>query len=778
MSRRFVKTWLLVAILAGFGSILGAQETVEKIEVLGNERVTRDTILYYLTAREGDSYDEASLRRDFRVLWATGFFSNLRIEAEPGKSGKIVKVIVEENPVIKEIVYKTGKKLKEDDIVNKLKEKDDYVLPYSYYSPAKIQRVKQTIEGLLMEKGLTGGEIRADLNKKGNNELGIVFRIKEGTKIKVGEIVFAGSPPLADRELSAAMKELKPHGFLSWLTGKDTFTPDKLNGDLANLKKKLQEKGYMEASIGDPLIDETTRTTVFLKKMKTKRITIPIQAGERYSVGDVTVEGSVLVSPSSLRSLIKLKPGHFYSTKTREDAVEKMGEVYRNFGHLYAQIMPVESLDPRGKRVNVTFHVDEGKVAHLRRLEFKGNTYTKDKVLRRELLIREGDRFSLEMFKNSVLRLKQLGLVDLEGEPKITPDSEEPTEIDVTLGVKELQRNNIQFSAGYSGYEGSFVSLSYSTVSLLGAGESMEVMAQYGKRVKNYVFSFTEPYFLDLPLSAGFRVYNRYNYYPSLYSQQSRGINYDFGFRVKGFWRANLTYGFEYLDVGAALTEDEDGLSSYYSYYYGGTYGYGNYYVGSLSTFIFRNTVDSPLTPSRGTMYLVGGKVSGGILGGEISLFKPRLEWTHYHPVFKNHVIGLHLSYEFIRPLKGSEVPFWERFYLGGERSLRGYDIYSIGPRNDDGRLIGGEKSLLLNAEYIIPVGGPLYAILFCDVGNAYARDEPIRLTNLFFSSGLEMRIFVPALRVPLRLIFAYNTPKISSSDSKFAFRFAVGTTF
>jgi outer membrane protein insertion porin family len=777
-ARRWMERWPLLVFLACFSAFLGAQETVEKIEVLGNEKVTRETILYYLTVKEGDFFDEAILRRDFRVLWSTGFFSNIRIEAEPGISGKIVKVIIEENPVIKEIVYKTGKKLKEEDIVNKLKEKDDYLLPYSYYSPAKVQSVKQTIEELLIEKGLTGGEIRADLNKKANNELGIVFRIKEGTKTKVGEIAFAGGPPLADRELSGAMKETKPHGFLSWLTGKDTFTKDKLNGDLENLKKKLQAKGYMEASVGDPVVDETTKTTVFLKKMKMKRITIPIQAGERYSVGEVNVEGSVLVSPSSLRSLIKLQTGHFYSIKNREDAVEKLGELYRNFGHLYVQIMPVESLDPKGKRVNVTFHVDEGKVAYLRQLDFKGNTYTKDKVLRRELLVREGDRFSLELFKNSILRLRQLGLVDLEGEPKMTPDPEEPTEIDVTLNVKELQRNNIQFSAGYSGYEGSFISLSYSTVSLLGAGESLEVMAQYGKRVKNYVFSFTEPYIFDLPLSAGFRVSNRYIYYPGLYTQESRGINYDLGFRVRGFWRANVTYGFEYLDMGAASLDGENEVPLYYTNYYGTAYGYGHYYVGSLSAHIYRNTVDSPLTPSRGTMYLVGGKVSGGILGGEIDLLKPQFEFTHYQPVFKNHVIGLHLSYEFIRSLKGSEVPFWERFYLGGERSLRGYDIYTIGPRNSDGLLVGGEKALILNFEYIIPVGGPLYAILFSDIGNAYARDESVKLTNLCLSSGLEMKIFVPALRVPLRLILAYNTPKIRSNDSNFAFRFAVGTTF
>jgi outer membrane protein insertion porin family len=521
-----------------------------------------------------------------------------------------------------------------------------------------------------------------------------------------------------------------------------------------------------------------TKTTVSLKKQKMKRIVIPVEAGERYFVGEVRVDGSQVIAPAYLRSLIKLKKGEPYSTKSREKAVEKMGEVYRDFGHLFAQVIPVENLDPKGKRVNVTFNVEEGKVAYLNRLEFRGNTYTKDKVLRREIILREGDRFSLALFKNSILRLRQLGLVDLEGEPEVTPDTAESTKINVSLKVKELQRNNIQFSAGYSGYEGSFVSASYSTVNLLGTGEGLEVMAQYGKRVKNYMFSFTEPYVFDLPLSAGFRVYDRYYYYTGLYSQQSRGVNYDFGFRIKGFWRASLTYAFEYLEIGSAPLKDDEGNIISSSYYYGGSYGFGDYYVGSFSTVIYRSTIDSPLTPSRGSLYLVGCKVSGGPLGGEISLFKPRLEWTRYQPIVKNHVLGLHLGYEMIRAIRSSEVPFWERFYLGGERSIRGYDIYSIGPRNAEGLITGGEKSLVFNAEYIIPVGGPLYAIFFCDAGNAYARDEAVSLRNLYSSSGLEMRVFVPALRVPLRLILAYNAPREDKNASPLAFRFAIGTTF
>lgn len=771
-----MKRLVLALILFYLPVLLFGQEVVEKIVIEGNERVTHDTILYYLSSREGDYFNEELLRRDFKVLWSTGFFSDIKIEEQEGTKGKIVRISVVENPVIKDIIYKTGKKLKENDIVNKLKEKDEYILPYSYFSSSKIQKIERTIKDLLVEKGLTSGVVRTEVNKKGKNELEVVFNINEGPKIKVGDIVFEGKPKLAESKLLGAFKENKEHGLISWITGKDTFKNNKLEEDLANLKKKYQENGYMEVSIGEPRIVDIKKTSIFGKKQTMKKIIIPVNAGYLYFVGDIAIEGSKVIAAKYIRDLVNYKKGQVYSTKVREKAVEDIGELYRNGGYLYAQIMPVESLDPKRKRVNVTFNIYEGDVAYLNRLEFKGNTYTKDKVIRREFLIREGDRFRFALFKDSVLRIKQLGLVDLEKEPEIKPNPEEPTQIDVSLSVKELQRNNIQFTAGYSGYEGTFVALSYSTVNFLGAGENLDLTLQQGKRVKNYMFGFSEPYLFDLPITLGFNIYNRFIILPYLYDRKGKGVDFVFGARIKGYWRTNLTYSYEYVNI--KLPNQTDTAYTGIDPIYYSMFGLGNYSISSITPTLYRNTVDSPLTPTRGTLYLASCKLAGGVLGGDIDLIKPRFEWTFYHPFIGSHVVGFHLEYQFTKPIGGSQVPFWERFYLGGERSIRGYDFYTIGPRSDLGTNIGGEKSLVFNAEYIIPVGGPLYAILFYDVGNAYAQDQKINYKNLYSSAGLEMRIFVPALRVPFRLIFSYNNRKIRADDSKFAFRFAIGTTF
>ncbi len=769
-----------------FSTLVWAQERVEKIEIIGNERVTRETILYYLQSREGDYYSDELLRKDFRVLWSTGFFSNLRIEEEDGTRGKIVKIIVEENPVIRNIAYKTGKKVKEEDIVNKLKEKDEYILPYSYFSSAKIQKVRETILNLLLEKGLHAAKVEVETSRRGKNELDVLFKVDEGPKVRVGEVEFVGLAKLPSSIPLEAMKSNRPHGLLTWVAGKDTYKENKLAEDLNLVKKKFQEYGYMEASVGEPRVENVSRKTIFFRNQPMMKIVIPVKAGYRYLVGDITIEGNKAISSDYLRSLIKLKKDDVYSTKVREKSVESIGEVYRNIGYLYIQVIPVESLDPKNKRVNVTYNIMEGEIAYLHRLDFRGNTYTKDKVIRREMLLREGDRFSLALFKDSILRIKQLGLVDLEKEPDIRPDPEDPTKINATINLKELQRNNIQFTAGYSGYEGMYVALSYSTVNFMGAGENLEITAQYGKRIKNYVFGFSEPYFLDYPITLGFNIYDRYLILPYLYDRKGRGVDLITGARLKGYLRGNLTYSFEKLQISPSSYEGDSMLDPYYysaysslysyAYYYG--YSFGKYTVSAIIPTVYRSTVDSPLTPTRGMMYLVSAKIAGGILGGDVDFVKPHFEFTFWKPIFQNQSLGLHLDYSFIRSFGASVIPFWERFYMGGERDIRGYDIYSIGPRSTEGTLIGGEKSFLFNAEYVFQVGGPLYLILFYDRGNCYLKSQKISFKDMFSSTGVEARIFVPALRVPFRLIFAYNNRRIFQGDTNFNFRFAIGTTF
>ncbi len=774
---RLSKKVVLAALLMCFPLFLSGQEIIEKIEIAGNKRIPRETIFFYLFMKEGRLFDREYIRKDFKALWSTGFFSDIKIEEKEGTKGKIIKIIVEENPLLKEITYNTGKKLREDEIVRALKKKNEYILPYSFYNPYKIQRIKNTIDNLLLEKRFPFGKVEAVVKKKGEHSVGVIFNIKEGPQFKVGEVVFEGELEIPEKVLQASMKENKKHGIKSWVTGKDIFRPDKLDEDLTNIKNTLQEFGYMEAAIGKPVIEDVQKRSILLKRQKMKNIIIPVHSGSRYRVGEVRIEGNSAFTIEMLRQLIGFKEGAVYSARTREKTVTDISNFYRNEGYFLARIIPVESLDPSRKLVNLTIKIFEGEVVYLKRLEFMGNTFTKDKVIRREMLIREGERFNLDRFKDSLLRIQKLGIMGFEKEPEIRHNADGSNQVDVTLHVKELQKSNVWLSGGYNGYGGMYIALDSAVVNYLGLGEKLRFTFDHGERSKNYMFNFSFPYFLDYPATLAFAFFDRDILFPDIFWRKGKGLDFALDARIGEKWRAELSYSYEDVNIEFPDTKmriSDPGIDPVYL----SPFGIGNYDVSQMIISLFRSTLDNPLFPTKGSLYSTSCTLSGSFLGGDIELYSPRFEWSLFQPLVFKHVFGFHLEYRFIKALGDSQVPFWERFYPGGERSIRGYDAYSIGPRSDEGTNIGGEKYFVFNAEYIIPVGGPLYAVLFYDLGNVYSSGQNISFKDMYASAGLEMRIAFSALPVPLRLIFSYNNRKIQPDDSHFAFRFALGASF
>ncbi|MFC2169951.1 outer membrane protein assembly factor, partial [Acidobacteriota bacterium] len=388
----------------------------------------------------------------------------------------------------------------------------------------------------------------------------------------------------------------------------------------------------------------------------------------------------------------------------------------------------------------------------------------KDKVLRREMLIKEQEKFRLDLFSKSLQKLTHLGMVNIVEFPEIRSNPEDLTQIDVYLRVVEFYKDEWQLTGGYSGYQGVFIGGSFSTVNFLGASEKLDLMFEYGERSKNYVIGFSEPYLFDKHVSFSFRLFNRDVVYPNLFNRNGKGIRLGFDANVEDYWRAGVGYDFEQVDVASYGIEESERVT--------------DQNISSISAFLFRDTVDNPFFPSEGMRCLFSCGFAGSELGSDIQYAKPAFEGAIFFPSFGNHVFGLHLEYQLIKPIRHSAIPPWERFYLGGERSIRGYDVYSIGPRDPEGRNMGGEKSLVFNLEYIMPVFGPVYTIFFFDAGNAFSDSEKIDLTELCWSSGLEMRLWIPSIQIPVRLIFAYNNRLIGQEDSHFKFRITLGTSF
>jgi outer membrane protein insertion porin family len=763
--------WLLMVLLS---AQLLCADIIERIQVEGNRKVSRETIQFYMKSREGGVYDPEKLKEDFKSLWDTGFFENIRIEEENGERGKIVRLIVSENPLIASVTYKLNKKIKQGDITDKLQSNNILLQAFSYYSPSKVRKVKKIITDMLLEKGYNQAEVSID-EKDVNGQIALTIHVDSGYKTRIADVVFPGLTPgtVSAAFLRRGMKNNQVHAILSAIAGKDVYNKEKIDEDLEEVRLRLQQKGFLEAKVGTPEFSMIQRKTVVGRTQKMMKISIPVELGPCYRVGTIAIEGNKVIRTDFLKSRVTLKAGRVYNIKKRNKFIEDIQKLYGGIGYFYCQVVPSENLDPVKKTADLTVHIQENDIVYLGKLEFTGNTFTKDHVIRREWFLREGRRLNINALEDSIKRMKQLGLVTVEKMPEIKPDPQDPQKINITAEVKELNRQMVNFNVGYSGYEGWFIAAGYSTQNFLGMGENFTLNLQQGTRAKNYQFAFTEPYLFNLPANFGIDVFKTTYRYPYMYTRDGQGFNISSSARFWTYWGGSLVYSLE--DVAISDVNSDYAFSSSYWYYY---YSEGRRRISAISPTLYYSTVDSPLFPSSGTKVLATYRYSGGFLGGDVYMHKLKLELVRFLPLWNKHVLGLHAVYEGLEPFGGRGVPFYEKFFLGGERSIRGFDIYTLGPRDRSGNVLGGSKSILFNVEYAIPLTQQFSFVFFYDVGNAYDVGTPIRLNDVYSSAGLELKIFVPMLNVPFRLIFAYNPRLLESGDAHFVFKFAVGPSF
>jgi outer membrane protein insertion porin family len=660
------------------------------------------------------------------------------------------------------------------------------------------------------------------------------------------------------------MKETKEVWFLSWITGRGTYQEAKFEEDADKIQEFYREKGYIQARVGTPEIKTLEDSQD--KETRWVQLRIPVTEGARYRVGEVKFEGNTVIKEDFLRPLFKLKTGEFYSEKDVRKGFEKAREMYGGGGYFEFTGFPdMEFLEPAEgpvvgpaePTVNVTMRLTEGEQYFVNRITFTGNTTTRDNVIRREMRLVEGGVFSTEALKYSVRRLNQLGYFqNLEQSPNAVDVQKTPAEknqVDVTLKLEEQNRNQLTFGAGVSQYEGFFGQLAFQTSNVLGRGESLTLSLQAGSRAENYQVAFTEPFLFDRNITGGVDVFKRSLQYINQFTQKSTGGNILFGFPVADFSRLFLTYSYEgvkvtdlneaFFDPTCFLREsgcreiELDDLSQLspdtLELLRRNPFLQDSLLIGQggertiskvVPSFVF-NTIDNPIFPSTGRRLSLSSDFAG--LGGNTNFIKPRAEAVAFFRHTTRTSFGFRTQFEYIRPIAGTRIlPIFERLFLGGEYSIRGFDIRSVGPRDPVTQLVvGGNKSLLFNAEYLITIAGPVRLVLFADagqvrnVGQSFAWKEdvvsiiPPPLPPLFdpftttrltppggspqptvevtgetyafkTSSGAEIRFFMPVLNVPFRLIFAHNGSRVNVLDNnfqpakRFTFRFAVGTTF
>jgi outer membrane protein insertion porin family len=787
---------LIVLAAVGVGTIARPSEAqlgrpsprpapvVERVEVSQNQYLKTETLLYYVSTKPGDRYDEARLKDDFRRLWETGFLQNLLLDVKDGKTGKIVTFVVEERKRVQAVDYRGAKSISTANIEDELKKKDAALRVDSFYDPAKARRVEGAIKQMLLEKGRPFATVTHEVKPLGTAAAQITFVIDEGPKARVKEIVFTGNHAFSDGELRGQMHKVTPRRFLRF--GSGSYTVEKWAEDQERLREHYLNHGYVTAAIGEPKVSYLDGTAGLSNRRAVKwvRLEIPVTEGLQYRVGSVSFEGLTVFREEDVRPLFKLKPGDVYDDRALRKGYEKLRELYGQNGYFQWTPLTRRTPNPVRRVVDLVLSMDEDRKYYVGRILFTGNDTTRDKVIRREVSMNEGDVFDTEALKQSIRRINQLGYFKpLEGVPELHPSELGGDKIDVTFRVQEQNRTQFTFGGGVSGLEGAFLNASFQTANFLGLGETFQLTAQSGSRTKNYQLALTEPYLFDRPITAGIDLFKRKITYESVgtvvgFTQATTGGAIVAGLPLGRFTRMYANYSYEVIDVSNVkepTTTSTSGQPIFDPFLFGEE---GRRRESRVSPSIVLNTVNNPWMPHSGVKLVGGAQVAGGPLGGTVNYVKPNAEAVFYIPTSHRTALGLRAETAYIVPFSDTDkLPYYDRFFLGGETQIRGYNIRSVGPVDERNLALGGNKYVLFNAEYYIDVGGPLRFLLFFDAGQAYLEGVRMNLAGLRTSTGAELRFLMPVLNVPFRLIYAVN-PHRDAFQPRSTFKFAVGTTF
>ena len=808
--------------------------------------VELNTYLYYMEIKNHVTlpsqgkwvpYNEATERivlDDFQKLWDTGFLNDIWIEVvdepwENGVEGKRVIFNLEERERVKIVTYEGSDELKTDDILTNLQDNGVSLRLDSFISPRTIRRVKSVVRQGFADKGYQFAEVTHTIEEMpgGPKLVRLTFHMDQGPKVQVHEIEFIGNRAMSDGDLRGKMKKIKERWWLSWMTGRGTYKEAEFEEDADAIIAHYRNRGFIEAQVGQPEIEYLEESDD--GETRGMRLRIPIDEGERFRIGTVAFDGNEVLTEVALSELFDdIKPGDHYSEENVRKNFDTAREVYGSLGYYEMTLFP--DLRPRVKEpadangngngngdgahadealptringdpvVDVTIRVQEGDQYFINRIEFTGNKTTYDEVIRRELQLAENAVFNTEALKYSVRRLNQLGFFEPLEDGGINVEKTEGSEneVDLTFDLSETNLNQLSFGAGVSQFDGLFGQVSFMTTNFMGRGETLSVSLQSGSRARNYVVSFTEPFIFGRPISLGTSVFSRRIEWIGSFTEDNIGGSFTVGWPLALFTRMFVSYSYEaskVTDINPFLSTNPD-LLSFNPFFQDALLlgSGGRRTISKITPSLRLNTIDHPIFPTEGRNLSMSLELAG--IGGNTRFLKPTLEATWYLPHTSKTIVGLRAQYSHLAAANRDQIPIFERLWLGGEYSVRGFDIRRIGPTLSDvnpevptdsfqGRTImGGNKSLLLNAEYQFLIGGPVRLVTFYDVGQVQDFGSQLAMDDFKSSTGIELRFFMPVLNVPFRLIYYYNLQNDGVyndrlfEQEKHGFRFAIGTTF
>lgn len=745
---------------------------IEKIVLEGNDRLTQDAFLALTSLRPGEIFNEDRLRQEYNKIWASGLLEDLTTDVSDGASGKVVTFRIKERPIISSVEYTGSKKLTSSTILDKLKENNADIKTGTVVDFAKIKKTEAALRFVAAEKGFADSVISSKVQSMGRSAVALTFNIKEGPKARIDKVKFLGEKAFSQVKLRWTMKKTRPHWFLSWATRHDIYSEGRYFEDIKAVRELFESNGYLDVDIADPVVDSRYNNK---RTKKWLTLSIPIDEGISYKLGTMAFEGNHLFTDDELKRSVFLKTGKTLDKVGLGYLIKNIEGRYGQKGYIYATATPIFDKHADTKVCNVTLSITEDELYYVNRIEFSGNSKTRDYVLRREMRVYEQEVFNYALYQRGLFRLKQTGLFEIKEDPAI---AKVPNTNTVNIAVKgnEANKNELLFGGGYGGVNGFFVSGSFRTYNFLGMGTTLSLNADVGAYQKLYSVNYSDPWLFGKRIGGAVSLYNQRLKYLQ-FDKTATGGSMAVSFPIGDFANWNVGYRHERSTVN---NFQGTATSTYYSAYL------NNSITSALFGGIGYNTVNNPFRPMSGINASLNVLVAGSFLGGQNDYYKPNLEASIFWPTFKKQNLAFRLQAAYLKGYSGHTIPIWERFFLGGEDTLRGFGVRSIYPLTKEGRFFidpqtqtieGGNRYYLLNSEYVFHIVEQVDLALFMDVGNTYHERQKWEPSNYRADAGVEVRFFIPTFNVPLRLIYSNNLKRREKDDFS-SFQFSIGLTF
>ncbi len=739
---------------------------IKDIRVEGLQRTEAGTIFTYLPVQAGDVMSEEKATQAIKSLYNTGFFKDVRIEAD----GDVLVVTVQERSAIAKIDFSGNKSFPSDKMTEGLKQIG--ISEGLIFDKSQLDRAEQEIKRQYLAQGKYGATVKTVVSPLERNRVAVRFEIEEGIVAKIRDINIVGNNVFTTEDLRAEFLLTTPN-WMSWWNKDDQYSKQKLTADLETLKSFYMNQGYLEFSI------DSTQVSISPDKQDIY-ITVNVTEGEKYTISDVKLAGELQVPEEDLKPLVKISKGDTFNRQLVTETSKAISDRLGNEGYAFSNVNAIPEINKQDHTAAFTFFVDPGKRVYVRRINLTGNTRTRDSVLRREMRQLESAWYAGDKINRSKERLERLqyfDTVDVETPP--VPGTTD--QVDLNLNVTEKSTGSIQFGAGLSSNEGVVLGVTVNQPNFLGTGNRVSLQVNTGQVNKTYSLSYTDPYFTPDGVSRGFDIYRRDVDTESLnigtYNSSSYGTGVRFGLPLgeRDFISAGLTADFTEIELSSESPKQ-------YLDFCGNASGCTSNSV-QLSAAWSHDSRDNVLFPNKGVLQRLSAEVSLPVL--DLEYYKVEYKHTWYKDITKNVTFMLNGEVGYGDAYGDKEYPFFKNFYVGGVNSVRGYENGSIGPRDFDPGTnedfaVGGTTRFVGNAEIFVPVpliknSSQFRLSAFIDAGNVYGNNESIDFGELRYGAGVGISWFSPF--GPLKLVFA-KALNASDTDRTETLQFQLGQQF